>query len=358
MDVRGASVRVVPHAWERAALDILSALGGRGSVVRGRIRYDSDSCPYPHTPLIDGDGDPTFNDVCRVQAYWFAWVVAEDGEVYDPTTLFPELEPVAARGRTLVPFSPLLQSLLQVMAYRSWYYSIVVLMRMNADAARGRELDVTEMKPFGDVLMLPLLDRVMPSPFAAEPVSGGGLAAVRIIRKNELIGAFPVDALIMHSHLIREYASPASTAARYGFPMSDLDARDIEQARASIDGLSIIEMKDKLTSLRRVGKIFAFSGREPRAMTFYNCHGARHNESDFNAVKTMISSEDNRTVHVIVHAVREIAPGEEIVVQTDTLTVKAIEAIFEKCATTPAQEVYAFTNVEAMLDISAPLSRE
>lgn len=352
-------VLVAPHAWERASAEILRAIGGRGMIMRGRIWYrrpDPRLSNYPHTPQLDWDGDVTFNDVWNLQRYWLTWVVGNDGKVYDPMRLFPEIEPIYASERTLDPFGPVVQALLDRMANTSWQYAHDTLVRLDYEAFCQRPLDDTEFKPFGDILMLPVLDRVLPAPFAAAPSDGGAkLVATRAVRKNEMVGAYPVDSVINHSVWIREIACPESTARRFRYPLKPSEVAALCRAKEAAESEPIVDLIKRGTLIEDTNGVIALSTRAPERGTFYNCHAARTHDTDYNATKIMIRVGNAKAIHLIAIAERDILPGEEIVVQTDELTKEAIDtAIVTKSRGdhAPRQEVYAFTDLKKVVDLN------
>lgn len=361
LDVRGTAVRVVLHAWERACRDIMLALDGEGTVVRGRIRYERDHpslSRYPHTPHVAGDGPVRFSDVWGGQQYWLAWVVGHDGAVHEPIAAWPEMEPTRARARTLVPFDDVIQTVLAKKVPRSWTYIAGLLCRLDCDAPAGRELDPTETKPFGDLLMLPVLDRVGVAAPAAAPRegagagAGGGLVATRRIQKGDVIAAMPVDAIVHHSTLIREYALPASTARRFRFPLS---RRDVDALRQAADAVRTERLADLMAGATMIGDGTAVcvSRRRPEADTFYNLHAAAYSDEGYNATKVMVHMR-GRALAVMAFAEEDIEAGREIVVRTDSAARDARALAVKYAAyvdTAPRQEAYAFTDIERLVEM-------
>lgn len=358
LDVRGAAVPVIPHAWERACVDIMAALGGGGKVVRGRIRYDRDRpslSRYPHTPGIDGPGRVPFRDVWNNQDMWLAWVVSRDGEVFDPAAAWPELEPPDARNRTLEPFDEVVQAVLAKKAAASLAYVGSLLRKLDCDAPAGRELDPTEVKTFGDILMLPLLDRVGASPVSVAPKDGagvgGGLLATRGVAKGEVVAAMPVDAVVHHSTLIREFALPMSTILRSGYPVSRELSASLSEAADAVETEPLDDLMHGATMLCD-GTAVCVSRRKPKADTFYNLHAARYSERDYNATKVTVTS-GARSLAILACAERDIGPGEEIVLRTDTVVQNARCLAYkhaEAVDRAPRQEVYTFTNVAMLIE--------
>lgn len=356
--IAGQYIKVVPHAWEKASSDILRAIDGRGMIMRGRIWYkrsDDQLSKYPHTPKIDWEGDVNFNDVWKVQQYWLTWVVANDGTVYDPMGLFPEFEPKFASERTLDPFGAMVQALLDRMTKASWYYPFNLLLKFDCDAYCQRSLDKTEIKPFGDILMLPILDKILPASFSTTPSQDGSkLMAIRDIKKHEMVGAYPVDAIINHCSLIREYACPESTACRMRYPLKPNEIVALDKAKISVESDSIVDLIKRGTLIVPSSGILAVSIRSPDSGTFYNCHAAKTHETDYNATKIIIRTDETKTIHLIAYAERDISSGEEIVIQTDQNVKQAVERIrtSSDLDSAPRQEVYAFTDINKVLELA------
>eukprot|EP00873_Tetraselmis_striata_P033870 jgi/Tetstr1/454134/TSEL_041053.t1 len=341
--VRRAVVSVAPHAWERAAGDIMRALGGEGTVVRGHAR-----------PADENRPPPTFNRVWSMREAWRTWVVSHDGTVYDPMAVWPELDPHAAdpSGR-FAPFDDVIQNVLAKKIPTSWTYVANLLCRMSFHAACRRPLDDTESKDFGDILMLPILDRVSVTPVSAIPLPGGGLVATRDIRKGEFVAAFPVDAVMQHSAFIREYACPRATANRFRYPLSARDAAALLDAETRLRGSSVSDLMVGATALGETSQLVAVSLRRPAADTLYNGHAAREGDGASNATKVIVR-DGGVTLGIISFAEADIHVGEEIVMRADTATRRLAEvsdAHTDAFDAAPRQEVYAFTDIRAVVEM-------
>ena len=359
LDVRGTAVPVVPHAWERACRDIMEALDGEGTVVRGRIRYERDHpslSRYPHTPKIDGDGEVLFSDVWNSQEYWLTWVVGHDGTAYEPIAAWPEFEPSLARNRKLMPFDDVIQTVLAKKVLTSWNYVANLLCRLDCDAPAARELDSTEVKAFGDIFMLPVLDRIGIAPISAAPKAGagvgGGLVAVRNIKKGDVVAAMPVDAVVHHSTLIREYALPLSTARRFRYPLSPSDAAALREAEHAVETESLASLMNGATIVGD-GNSICISRRAPKPGTFYNLHAAASADTGYNACKIIVRHGD-RTISVIAFADKDIEAGQDILLRTDPVAQKARDLALkhrEAVDRAPRQQVYAFTDVGKVVEL-------
>lgn len=350
MSVRGTDVVVYAHAWERACDDALVALGGDGRTVRGLAKY-----------TFDGEADvPTvvwsLNDIWKKGRMWLTWIVGSDGQVYDPSLAHPHTFPPGHRTRELEPFSPLVQTLLERKLRRSTVYHSELLRRFHADAPPPRPLDSTEVKPYCDALLLPLLDVVAHAAAPACFPGGRGLVASDSLSDGDLIAAYPVDVLVGHSPLIREFATALPVMRRCGLPAGPARERSVEQtldrvrsspSHAIVAGSSMVSARDGIVAVCGLSAI----GDD----TLYTAHLARTSDTRWNAIKTTVTTADGgRVVHYILAAARNIDAGEEIVARDDEVVARA-EAVALASAVdlahAPLQQVLAFTRTDLIINM-------
>lgn len=176
--------------------------------------------------------------------------------------------------------------------------------------------------------------------------------ATRAIRKGDVVAAMPVDAVVHHSTLIREYALPLSTARRFRYP---LDPRDVAALREAEEAVQRERLADLMLGATMIGdgNIACVSRRRPEAGTFYNLHAAAYRGEGYNALKVMVRGGD-RTLGILALADKDIEAGQEIVMRTDTPAREARDLAAEHAEAVdraPRQQVYAFTNVASIVEL-------
>ena len=359
LTVAGTAVAVVPHAWERAARDILDALGGRGRIVRGAVRYarvPSGLQEFPHTPALRDPAAASFKDVLKVQKYWFTWVEDDRGRAIEPLTLFPEIEPPRSSwtARSLVAFPDHVQALLDQVVPHSLDYHIHLLSILDNEAPRTRSLDRTETKPWGDILMLRALDRV--SAFKTPPFRSDGSGRVvmtRRVRRMDLIAAIPVDAIVMHSTFIREFVCSDRVRRAFGYPTSALDEEAGRRARHAACTWPFEDIARQGMLVGDADILMALCMTHPGDDTVYQGHRVRATEDsgEANVSRLIVRTSGGKTLHYLIIADRDIAEGEELVTMHDMVSSEILDAIMTNRAVldaAPRQECIAFTD---MLDM-------
>ncbi|AUF82700.1 hypothetical protein TetV_618 [Tetraselmis virus 1] len=342
----GDYVNVYRHAWERAARDICKKTGGvikRGRLVRNNEYGQKEYIMSKHTCSTSS---LLFKDIWEKDRYWFSWIQLESGAILDPSEIFRFLEEGSKTSYFfLEEFDPLTQSLLGKKCVNSFKYHSTLVSLFDTNVIR--KLDRTEIRPWKDVLLLPIMDEVGVMEIKTRQ-ENKRLYATKRIKRNEIISMFPVCAIVKLNEYVQEYALQSHSAKRLGFKNFDV-----------FDGVMNLPISILMCNCTDISltdstsPIFAISANNSSENTMYNAHmAAQSSIQNQNAIRVMFRNNSADVLHIILLASKDIEEGQEVFVSSDVKTAeKRNETIreFGSILKAKKREVLAVTDINLAL---------